>query len=93
MSGVFTGLTLTSVLLCVRKSNKLIGLLCICYQVEEPSSVPLQVDIKLSREGTSGEAVISWSLAGTGQQAASVTTDDVGAMQGTVVMQSGIAIL
>lgn len=55
--------------------------------------MPLQVDIKLSREGTSGEAVISWLLAGTGQQAASVTTDDVGAMQGTVVMQSGIAIL
>lgn len=50
---------------------------------------PLQVNVKLSREGTSGDATVSWSLVGTGDQAVYVTSEDVGQMQGTVVMQSG----
>lgn len=43
----------------------------------------------MSREGSSGQASINWTLAGTGTQAAQVTSDDVAEMQGTVIMQSG----
>lgn len=49
----------------------------------EPESVPYQVQLKLTREGTSGRASISWSLSG------SVTSTDVAQSSGTVFMEEG----
>ncbi|KAI8777860.1 G-protein coupled receptor 98, partial [Biomphalaria glabrata] len=54
--------------------------------VDEPSSGVLQVGLLVSREGLSGRAVVSWSLSGT-----DVTSDDVSAFQGTVVLESGMS--
>ena len=62
----------------------------VTYQVEEPGTAPLNVQIRLSREGTSGQAIISWTLMGTGEQAAQVTSTDVSQMEGTVIMLSGL---
>ena len=53
--------------------------------VEEPASTPSAVRLKLTREGTSGQAVISWRMMGTG----TVTSGDTGPTQGTVTMQPG----
>ncbi|KAJ8304142.1 hypothetical protein KUTeg_017725 [Tegillarca granosa] len=47
----------------------------------EPESIPYQVQLKLTREGTSGRASITWSLSG------SVTSTDVGQSSGTVFME------
>ena len=59
-------------------------------QVEELPFSPNQLEIRLTREGVSGDATISWSLRGTGLNAAQVTADDVAQMDGTVIMSSGI---
>jgi hypothetical protein len=58
-------------------------------QIEELPLGPNQVEIKLTREGVSGDATISWSLRGTGVNAAQVTADDVAQMDGTVIMSTG----
>jgi len=57
--------------------------------VTEPEASPTQVSVTLTREGRSGEALIGWSLQGSGVNAAQVTNQDVAQMQGTVVMPSG----
>ncbi|KAL3865782.1 hypothetical protein ACJMK2_043137, partial [Sinanodonta woodiana] len=59
--------------------------------VDEPDQVLKRVDMVLTREGTSGRAVISWALSGVGPSASQVTSGDVGEMTGTVVMESGMS--
>ena len=54
--------------------------------VQEPAGGPSTVRLKLSREGTSGQAVVSWLMTGTG---GTVTSADTGPTQGTVTMLSG----
>ncbi|XP_069137444.1 adhesion G-protein coupled receptor V1-like isoform X2 [Argopecten irradians] len=53
--------------------------------INEPDSTPYQVLLQLTREGTSGQAVISWVLTGS----ASVTASDTGPTSGTIVMERG----
>ena len=57
--------------------------------VSEPDSSESEVRLRLTREGTSGEAIISWSMVGTGPNAGYVTPEDTGPREGTVIMQSG----
>ncbi|OWF54008.1 G-protein coupled receptor 98 [Mizuhopecten yessoensis] len=53
--------------------------------INEPDTTPYQVLLQLTREGTSGQAVISWMLTGS----ATVTASDTGPTSGTIVMESG----
>ena len=55
--------------------------------VDEPDLIGYQVLLKLSREGTSGQANIRWALAGTNT---SVTSSDTGPTSGVVVMEAGM---
>ena len=60
--------------------------------VQEPdgSDVPkLQIRLRVFREGTNGDVTVYWSIRGTGDNAASVTSSDTGPTLGTVTMVSG----
>ena len=56
----------------------------------EPPDTAAEVRLRLTREGTSGRATISWSMVGTGNNAGQVTSSDTGPTTGTVIMGSGI---
>ena len=60
--------------------------------VQEPDGSDgsnLQIRLKVFREGTNGDVTVYWSLRGTGDNAASVTSSDTGPTLGSVTMVSG----
>ncbi|XP_060082724.1 adhesion G-protein coupled receptor V1-like [Ylistrum balloti] len=85
-SPVFGSRTELSIPVTINEANGEIGFQNTATAIiTEPDTTPYQVLLQLTREGTSGEAVISWMLSGS----ASVTASDTGPTSGTVIMERG----